>query len=370
MKDQINVGVAGCGLWGPELISHFGQLEGCVLKVACDLDLDRLASVQALHPGVECETRFDRMLERPDIDAVVVATPADQHFPMARASLLAGKHTLVEMPMASSASQCEELVEIARLRGLVLMVGHTFLFSEPVQKLREIVDSQDIGNIRYIAAQRLAMGVPQEGINAAWDLAAHDISIILHLMQELPHNVVCRGAADVAAGAAGTRSTVLHFSRNRQAFIRTSWHDSRNVRDMTIIGSRRMLVYDDISVREKIKIFGAATGGSRAPDLGAPKESLFSYSCGEIQLPGIRKDEPLKTECQHFLHCIRTGAVPLSGGTEGMEVVQVLEASAESHRLGGAPVLLSAAGSRLGCPSPATVTSEIHGGSLPVPIGA
>ncbi len=332
------MGVVGCGQWGPNLIRAFRSLPESTVTVACDVDPARVDRVRSLHPGVRGETRFERMLENPGVDAVVVATPPGEHFTLAKAGLLAGKHTLVEMPMATSSAECLELTDIARAKGLVLMVGHTLLYSEPVRKLREIVDSNEIGDIRYIAAQRLNTGAPEAGVNVAWDLAAHDVSIVLHLIREMPHSVVCRGARHETPGTEGATSMSLYFANKREAIIRSSWHDSRKVRDMTIIGSRRMLVYDDISVQEKVKILGARASRPKAE--GASQESLYSYSCGVIQLPDIEEDEPLKTQCGHFLESIRTGAAPLTGGATGLEVVRVLEASSESLRLEGATVTL------------------------------
>jgi predicted dehydrogenase len=349
MTKTIHVGVVGSGQWGPDFIRTFGSFPECSVEKAGDADRARVDLVQPLHQGIGGENRFSGLLGNPGVDAVVVAAPASQHFTLARASLLAGKHTLIEMPMASSTSQCLELADIARNKGLVLMVGHTFLYSEAVRKLKEIVDSNEIGDIRYIAAQRLSIGALQEGMNVAWDLAAHDISIILHLLQELPHTVACRGAAHAIPGTEGATSMSLYFANKREAIIRSSWHDSRKVRDMTIIGSRRMLVYDDISVCEKVKILGArSTGKANA----APQESLFSYGCGEIQLPHILEDEPLATQCQHFLDCIRAGTPPLSGGSNGADVVQVLEASSESLRLGGAAVPIGVGRRSVACPAP------------------
>jgi predicted dehydrogenase len=362
MTKQINVGLVGCGQWGPSLVRNFQSLRECSLKVVCDVDPERLKILQSLYPGVECETACERMLARADIDAVIVATPANLHFPIAKASLMAGKHTLVEMPMASSAAQCEELIEIAGGRGLVLLVGHTFVYSEAVRKLKDIVCRNEIGDIRYIAAQRLNMGVLKEGTNVAWDLAAHDISIILHLIQELPHSVVCRGAAHATPGAEGATSMSLYFANKREAIVRSSWHDTRKVRDMTIIGSRRMLVYDDISVRDKVKILGARSAGPASD--GAQGESLFSYSCGEIQLPHIRDDEPLKTECQHFLDCIQGGTVPFTGGAEGKDVVRVLEASSESLKLGGAPVSIGQDGRPMARHSSAPFPADVRASSM------
>jgi len=340
MKKKINVGVVGCGYWGPNLVRNFRSLPDCCLKVMCDVKEDRLKHLRSLYPEVACETRYEEMLARADIDAIVVATSVKLHFPMAKASLLAGKHTLIEKPMAASTAQCEELIEIARSKGVVLMVGHTFLYSAPVRKIKELVDSREIGDIRYISARRLNLGLFQKDINVAWDLAPHDISIILYIIQELPHSINCRGGAHIIRGIEDVTSMSLHFSKERSAIIHSSWHDPRKVREMTIVGSKRMIVYDDILSQEKIKIFDARV--EQPPHYDTFAEFQYAYHYGDIHCPYVKQDEPLKTECQHFLECIRSGKTPTTDGTAGLEVVRILEASSESLRLSGAPISLRA----------------------------
>lgn len=373
MKKLLNVGVIGCGYWGPNLIRNFRAIPDCNLKVMCDLSVSRLEHLRSIYPEVETMTSYTELLARPDIDAVVVATSVKWHYPMAKASLLAGKHTLIEKPMASSAAECEELIQLAEEKGLVLMVGHTFLYSMPVRKIKEIVDHHDIGEIRYISARRLNLGLFQKDINVAWDLAPHDISIILYIMEELPHSLNCRGGAHITAGIEDVTSMTLHFSKERSAIIHSSWHDPRKVREMTIVGSKRMIVYDDILVQEKIKIFDARV--ERPPHYDTFAEFQYAYHYGDIHSPYLKQDEPLKTECQHFLDCIRTGSVPMTNGAAGMEVVQILEASTESLRQNGAPVELSASRyhrktaspfSRLGAPAP--IRSQ--GAKEPAAVGA
>jgi len=341
MTKQINVGVVGCGYWGPNLIRNFRSLPECNLKVMCDVSESRLKHLRSLYPEVEGETSYERMLARADIDAVVIATSVRTHFPMAKASLLAGKHTLIEKPMAASVEQCEELIALARTKGLVLMVGHTFLYSAPVRKIKEIVDSHAIGDIRYISARRLNLGLFQKDINVAWDLAPHDISIILYIMQEMPHSVNCRGGAHITKGIEDVTSMSLHFSKERSAIIHSSWHDPRKVREMTIVGSKRMIVYDDILAQEKIKIFDARV--ERPPHYDTFAEFQYAYHYGDIYSPYIKQDEPLKTECQHFLECIHRGATPITSGAAGMDVVRILEAASESLRNQGGPVSIAAA---------------------------
>jgi predicted dehydrogenase len=345
MKKTINIGVVGCGYWGPNLIRNFRFLADCRLKVMCDLNEERLRHLRSLYPEVEGETDFQKLLSRTDIDAIAIATSVRLHYPMAKAALLAGKHTLIEKPMAASTAECEELIELAEQRGLVLMVGHTFLFSAAVRKIKELVDNGDLGELRYISARRLNLGLFQKDINVAWDLAPHDISIILYVMQELPVSVNCRGAAHITPGIEDVTSMSLQFSRQRSAIIHSSWHDPRKVREMTIVGSKRMIVYDDIVAQEKIKVFDARV--ERPPHYDTFAEFHYAYHYGDIYSPYIKQDEPLKTECQHFLDSIRQGTEPLTSGHAGLEIVRILAASSESLKQQGAPVDLAPAKSRV-----------------------
>ncbi len=337
MKKPINVGVVGCGYWGPNLIRNFRAIANCQMKAMCDVSEDRLKHLHSLYPEVEAETDYyNRFVKNPELDAISVATSVRFHFPMAKAALLAGKHTLIEKPMAFSTAECEELIEIAQRQGLVLMVGHTFLYSAAVRKIREIVDNNDIGDLRYICSRRLNLGLFQKDINVAWDLAPHDISIILHIMQESPHSVNCRGGAHITRGIEDVTSMSLHFSKERSAIVHSSWHDPRKVREMTIVGSKRMIVYDDIVSHEKIKVYDVRV--ERPPHYDSFAEFQYAYHYGDTYSPFIKQDEPLRTECQHFIDCIHGGMVPLTCGNSGLEVVRILEASSQSLRDSGGPI--------------------------------
>jgi predicted dehydrogenase len=310
--------------------------------VICDISEERLRHLRLLYPEVEAETNYQKFLARDGLDAVVIATAVKHHHPMAKASLLAGKHTMIEKPMAASTAECEELIELAKKKGLILMVGHTFLYSPPVRKIKEVVDSGDIGELRYISARRLNLGLFQKDINVAWDLAPHDISIIQYIMGERPAAVNCTGTAHVTPGIEDVTSMSLLFSNARSAVVQSSWIDPRKIREMTIVGSRRMIVYDDIAPQEKIKIFDARV--ERPPHYDTFGEFHYAYHYGDIYTPYVRQEEPLKIECQHFLSCIIDGKVPLTSGELGLEVVQILEASSKSLKANGAPVQLSPAG--------------------------
>lgn len=338
MKKPITVAIVGFGYWGPNLVRNFRSLPECRLKTVCDLSEKRLKHMHSLYPDVAGETDFSKLVNDTEVDAVVIATSARLHYPMAKSCLEAGKHVLIEKPMACATSECEELIQIAKQRGLVVMVGHTFLYSAAVRKIKEIVDNHDLGDLRYIAARRLNLGLFQKDINVAWDLAPHDISIILHIMQELPQSVNCRGGASLTPGIQDMTSMSLHFTKERSAIIHSSWHDPRKVREMTIVGSKRMIVYDDIAPLEKIKVYDVRV--ERPPHYNSFAEFQYAYHYGDTYSPYIKHDEPLKTECQHFADCIANGTVPLTSGASGLEVVRILEASSKSLANQGAPVAL------------------------------
>ena len=338
MKKTLNVGVVGLGYWGPNLARNFHSLGDCRLKSVCDLREERLKHITSLYPTVSGESDFEKLLQDPELDAIVIATAVHTHFKLAKSSLLAGKHTLIEKPLASSSEQCEELVSIAREKGVVLMVSHTFLYSPAIRKIKEIVDSGEIGDIRYICSRRLNLGIFQSDINVAWDLAPHDISIILHILGERPQSVNCQGSAHITPGIEDVTTMSLQFSKQRSAIIHSSWLDPRKVREMTIVGSKRMIQYDDVALQEKIKLFDARV--ETPPHYDTFAEFHYAYHHGDIHVPFIKQEEPLKNECQHFIDSIRDNRDPLTSGSKGAEVVRILEASSESLKQNGASVAI------------------------------
>jgi len=339
MKKQIKAGVVGCGYWGPNLIRNFSSLPDCSLKMMCDVSENRLVYLKSHYPEVEGEMNYNHMLNGAGLDAIIIATSVRSHYPMAKASLLAGKHTFIEKPMAASSQECEELIDIAEKNGLVLMVGHTFLYSPAVKKIKEIVQRGDIGEIRYICARRLNLGLFQKDINVAWDLAPHDISIILHIMEKEAVTINCQGSAHITPSVEDVTTIWLNFPGDRSAIIQSSWLDPRKIREMTIVGSKKMIVYDDVSQLEKIRVFDARV--ERPPHYDTFAEFHYAYHYGDVHVPYIKQEEPLKTECQHFLDCINQGTTPLTGGKQGLELVRILEASSKSLKRGGASINLS-----------------------------
>jgi len=366
MKKHLNVGVVGCGYWGPNLVRNFRGLADCTMKTICDVSEERLRHLQGLYPGIQTETKYEQMCADETLDAIVIATSVKFHYPMAKASLLAGKHTFIEKPLASSVEQSEELVALAKKQGLILMVGHTFLYSPAVRKIKEIVDKNDIGEIRYISARRLNLGLFQKDINVAWDLAPHDISIILYIMGETPNSINCRGAAHITPGIEDVTSMNLYFSNERSATIQSSWLDPKKVREITIVGSDRMIVYDDVAPQEKIKIYDVNV--KRPPHYDTFADFHYAYHYGDTYSPYVKGEEPLKTECQHFLDCIRNGRTPITSGAKGLEVVRILEASSASIKLQGAPIDLSP-GSKYGRAAGGSAAPMKGGASTP-PFGS
>lgn len=330
MRDKPNIGVIGCGYWGPNLIRNFQLLKECNLKSVCDSDESRLAMVSVAYPGVETHTSFDIFLNDANLDAVVIAVPVKHHFEMAVRSLQAGKHTFIEKPMASSVDECKKLIELAGQRSLTLMVGHTFLYSPVVRKIKEIVDSGELGKIHYISSRRLNLGLYQKDINVVWDLAPHDISIILYLMNDYPTEVNCRGKTTCNAKVPDVSNMTLTFADEGFATIHSSWLDPRKVRDMAIVGERKMLVYDDLADGEKIKIYDM-----RVEPQIVPNESRVAYHYGDMWAPYVVPGEPLRQECAHFIDCIVTGKNPLSDGYNGLEVVRILSLASDSMQNSG-----------------------------------
>jgi predicted dehydrogenase len=326
----------GCGYWGPNLIRNFNALPECKVRYVCDKDEKRLAHMKQLYPSVESTKDFEKIVGDKEVDAVVVATPVHLHHELAKKALQAGKHTFVEKPMTQTSEQSNELVQIAVKKKLTLMVGHTFIYSAPVRRIREIISSGDIGEIQYISSRRLNLGLFQKDINVAWDLAPHDIAIILYLLGKPPVSVNCQGKAHINKDIEDVTNMSLDFENGGFATIHSSWLDPNKVREMVIVGSKRMIVYDDNEPLEKIKIYDKRV--EAPPHYDTFAEFQYSYHYGDMIAPYIKQVEPLKMETRHFLDCIRTGKTPETSGLDGLRVIQILEASSRSLKNGGARV--------------------------------
>jgi len=333
-----NIAVVGYGYWGPNLVRNFSALPGVTIRAVCDKSKERLAHLGKLTPGIERTTDFSRILEDPSIDIVAIATPVSTHFPLAIECLKKGKHVFVEKPLAKSSDECTQMIRMAEERSLTLMVGHTFIYTQTVRKIKEIVDSGDIGKVMYISARRLNLGLFNKDINVAWDLAPHDISIILYILGKEPTSVNCQGKAHISQNVEDVTNISLTFPNGVLAMIQSSWIDPKKVREITIIGTKKMIVYDDTEPLEKIKIYDKRV--QAPPHYDTFGEFQYSYHYGDILSPYVREVEPLKIECQHFLDCVDNSKRPNSSGYDGLTVVRILEGATASLKQGGGTVPL------------------------------
>ena len=336
---MVNVAVVGCGYWGPNLIRNFRSLPECRVKTICDADPKRLEHQKQMYPDVQTTTEFAGILADSSIDAVALATPVNTHHTLATQSLEAGKHTFIEKPMATSSDQCRALIDLAKQRNLALMVGHTFVYTAPVLKIKEIIASGEIGEVMYISSRRLNLGLFQKDINVAWDLAPHDISIILFIMDHDPVSVNCQGKAHINPAIEDVTNMTINFANGGIAMVQSSWIDPRKIRETTIVGSKRMIVYDDNEPLEKIKIYDKCV--EVPPHYDTYAEFHFSYHYGDMHAPYLKQIEPLKVECRQFLDSLQNGQKSPSSGEEGMKVVQILEAASCSLKNGGCEVRLA-----------------------------
>lgn len=335
-KDKINIAVIGCGYWGPNLIRNFNQIPSCNMSICCDLEDSRLDRIRGLYSSVKNTKNHEEILNDPEIDAVAIATPVFTHFNLGKQCLLHGKHVLIEKPIASSSSECLELICLAEEREKVLMVGHTFEYAAAVNKIKKIIENGDLGEIFYITITRANLGLFQPDINVIWDLAPHDISMIIYILGVEPHSVNAQGKAHYRSGIEDVATITLNFPNGVIAFLHNSWLDPNKIRRTTIVGSKKMLVYDDVETQEKIKIYDK--GVEAPPYYDTFGEFQFSYRYGDIYSPRIEDYEPLRKECEHFLECIRENRRPRSDGHSGLRVVSVLEAANRSLKNNGTAI--------------------------------
>nr|MBL0717420.1 Gfo/Idh/MocA family oxidoreductase [Desulfobacterales bacterium] len=300
-----------------------------VVRVA-DLDSDRLKHMQALYPGVETTSDYRDIVSDTEIDIVAVATPVQTHFTFGKEALLAGKHGFIEKPVAASVKEVEELIDLAQKNNLKLMVGHTFEYTGAVRKMKAIIDSGELGEIYYINSQRLNLGLFQQDINVLWDLAPHDISIILYLLGCEPESVSAIGSSHINPAIEDVATLTMRFPNNLIAFVQASWLDPDKVRKMTVVGSKKMMVYDDVQPSEKIRLYDKGVELPKHYDTFA--EFHYSYKYGDIIIPKIEGGEPIRTELKHFMDCINNDKTPKSDGVSGLRVVKILEAAQNSIR--------------------------------------
>ena len=327
----IRVGVIGCGHWGRHLIRNLNDMPEVDLVGVAEERPERLRYVRRTYPTVSPFSDHRQLLVS-DVDAVVIATPIQSHFQLVKEALLAGKHVLVEKPLASSPAGAAELVELARGSQRVMMVGDVFLYSPAVRELRRLVQEGELGRIYYADAARLNLGLFQPQANVVWDLAPHDIAILMYVLGKAPQMVSARGSSYVQSGVHDVCYLELLFSGGATGHVHVSWLDPDRVRRLTLVGDRRMAVYNDVSTGAKLRV---CDSGVEYPTTDNYSEFEPAYRHGQIVIPYIRWREPLRVECEHFVRCVRTGEQPLSDGEHGLAVVAVLDAAERSLKRGG-----------------------------------
>ena len=333
MPQTVNIAVFGFGYWGPNLVRNFRSHGSCAVRVVCDPDEASRRRVRDLYPEIVAVADPKVVLADAEIDAVAIATPAHTHYPLAKASLVQGKHTLIEKPMATSSAHCRELIRTAHRAQRTLMVDHTFIYSGPVRVIKEIIDSGDLGDVLHISTQRLNLGLFQNDINVTWDLAPHDLSIVLHLLGRRPLSVNCQGQAHVTPDVADVTSMSLAFPGGQFAMIQSSWIDPVKVRRIAVVGSKKMILYDDTEPQEKVKIFDKRVEAS--PRDATDAECRYAYHDGDRFIPRFDQSEPLRKACHDFVEAIRHDGAPKVTGEDGLGVVEILEAAEASLRAGG-----------------------------------
>jgi predicted dehydrogenase len=304
-----------------------------------DLSLERLEHMKDLYPHIRTTQDYKELLSDDSIGAIAVATPPQTHFEVAMDALDAGKHCFVEKPLATSSAECEAMIAAAEKRGLTLMVGHTFIYTAAVNKIKELIDSGELGDIYYINTTRVNLGLFQENINVVWDLAPHDVSILNYILDSKPVEVTAQGHSYIRGSVEDVAFLTFRYPGSVLAHVHVSWLDPNKIRRTTVVGSKKMLVYDDISSLEKIRIYDK--GVTVQPHYDTFGEFQLSYRFGDIFIPKLDDSEPLKVACQHFVDCIERGHTPRSSGQNGLDVVRVIEASDESLEKSGGVIALN-----------------------------
>ncbi len=334
-QHPVGVALVGFGYWGPNLARNFAEMTQADLLYVVDRDASARARAAHLYPGTQVVAELAEALADPRVEAVAIATPALSHVALAQIALEAGKHVFVEKPMATTLADARRLLAQAQARGRVLMVGHVFEYNPAVWYIRDAIRRGELGQVYYLYSRRVNLGRVQSDINALWSIAPHDVSIALFLLEQMPETVTCQGAAWLNGRVEDVVFLTLHFPGNVLCHIHTSWLDPSKQREMTIVGSRKMIVYDDVSSEGKIRVYDKGVYRKGDPIYG---EYQFKVHTGDILIPRIDMREPLRLELEDFTQAIRAGTRPKADAQDGLRVVAVLEAGQQSLEQGGRPV--------------------------------
>ena len=333
----MNIGIIGYGYWGPNLVRNFSLVNNCKVKMVSDFRQDRLVIVSKTYPGIKVSTDPDDILLSKEIDAVVIATPVFTHFSLAKKALENGKHVLLEKPMTSTIKEAEELMNLAKQKGLILMVDHTFLYTGAVMKMKQLINEKSIGEIQYFDSSRINLGLFQIDVNVLWDLAPHDISILLHLINKIPYSVNATGVSHTKNGIENVAYLTINYSENFIAHFSCSWTSPVKLRTMLIGGDKKMLVFNDLEPSEKIRIYD--TGYNYKTD-EEKNRLMVDYRTGDVYIPKLESKEALFGMASDFINSIINKTEPLSNAQLGLDVIQILEASQQSIKNKGKEIIL------------------------------
>ncbi|MEO6156521.1 MAG: Gfo/Idh/MocA family oxidoreductase [Ilumatobacteraceae bacterium] len=341
---MIGVAIIGFGYWGPNLVRNFSLVEGAAVVGVCDPRPDRLAYAQKLYPAAKMFTSVDNLLACDEVDAVAIATPVMTHFEIARKVLTAGRHVLVEKPFTSTVAEGEELVAIAEVARLTIMVDHTFIYTSAVRKIRDLIQTNVLGTLYYYDSVRVNLGLFQSDVSVMWDLAVHDLSIMDYLVPVMPTTVAATAVSHVAGQPANMAYLTCRFADNFIAHFHVNWLAPVKIRQTLICGSDRMVVFDDVDMSEKVRVY------DKGIILDEQGDHLYQrhvgYRTGDMWAPRLDNVEALAVEAEHFIECIKTGTAPLSDGRSGVRVVRILEAAADSIAANGSPIEITDSRSR------------------------
>jgi predicted dehydrogenase len=335
----IGIGLVGCGRWGLNYLRAFSEIEGCRVVAACDVDALRRAEAERRLPGLETSAELASLLANPAVDAVIVATDASRHADVVAEVLRSGKDCLVEKPMTTDSASARRLRGLVRGSGRILMVGHVFRFNPGINHLQRLIGSHALGDLEYLTFTRTNLGPIRSDVNVVWDLVSHDVSILLHFLNQSPAWVSAQGASFLSTACEDIAFATLGFDGGVTANIRASWLDPRKVREITVVGTQKMAFFDDLHATEPVRIYDK--GALREPAYQSFGEFKLVTRTGDVLSPAIAGSEPLKNQCQHFIDCVRTRRQPLSDASDGLRVVEILTAIDQSIARRGAPVILS-----------------------------
>jgi predicted dehydrogenase len=343
MSATIGVAVVGAGHWGPNLITNFHRDRRSDVRWVVDRDARRLSQVEEVFPELRTTEQLETALDDSSVDAVVIATSTSTHHRLTKAALQAGKHVLVEKPVAASVAEASELCSLAEQTGRILMVGHVFVYNAAVRRAKQYLTEGELGRIYFISMVRTNLGPIRVDVNAAWDLASHDVSLASYWLDAEPERVSAVGGSWINPGVEDAVFATLRYPGDVLVNLHASWLNPHKAREITIVGDQRMLTFDDVNLNEPLRIYDKQVMDERSPAPFVNDFSTFRMMVrdGDVLVPKVATSEPLRNECEHFLDCVENGSPPLSGGAEGLAVVRALEAISRSLAEGGREVKLS-----------------------------